>query len=64
MELHLEILPVSVPTAKAGWHLAYGYSERPFVLWAREGQTQWRMGPRLIPITHYAGPIVPERSAK
>lgn len=53
----LELKPVSVPAAEAGWHVCYGYGMKPLVLYASKGQTAWREGARRIPITHYAGPL-------
>lgn len=55
--IELELKAVSVPAAAAGWHLCYGYGIKPLVLYASKGQTTWREGARLIPITHYAGPL-------
>ncbi|MGH8052514.1 MAG: hypothetical protein ACREP4_01090 [Stenotrophomonas sp.] len=47
-----------MPTAAAGWHLTYGYGMKPLILYASKGQTVWRDGARVIPITHYAGPLL------
>lgn len=55
--IELETKPVAVPTGAAGWYLCYGYGMKPLVLYASKGQTVWREGARLIPITHYAGPL-------
>ncbi|PKH70290.1 hypothetical protein CXF96_05455 [Stenotrophomonas sp. Betaine-02u-21] len=53
----LEVRPVSVPVAEAGWYLAYGYGIKPLVLYAARGTTVWRVGMRQVPITQYAGPV-------
>ncbi|MNV41366.1 hypothetical protein D3C71_1330000 [compost metagenome] len=54
----LQVTEASVPTAAAGWHLTYGYGMKPLILYASKGQTVWRDGARVIPITHYAGPLL------
>jgi len=55
--IELQIQPVSVPTERSGWYLGFGYSNKPMVLYATAGQTVWREACRVIPITHYAGPL-------
>ena len=55
--IEVDITPVSVPVALAGWYLGFGYGVKPLVLYASKGQTVWRDGVRQVPITSYAGPI-------
>lgn len=55
--IDLQVQPVAVPVEQAGWYLGFGYSARPMVLWASAGQTVWREACRMVPITHYAGPL-------
>lgn len=55
--IDLQVQPVRVPVDKAGWYLGFGYANRPIVLYASAGQTVWREACRLVPITHYAGPL-------
>lgn len=56
-------VPATIPPKTDGYYLCYGYGCRPVVLWANKGQMQWRDCARIIPITHYAGPL-PERIAE
>lgn len=55
--IDVEVTPVAVPVALAGWYLGFGYGVKPLVLYASKGQTVWRDGVRQVPITSYAGPI-------
>lgn len=55
--IDLQIHPAAVPVTASGWYLAYGYGTSPLILWASAGQTAWRQVARIVPITHYAGPL-------
>ncbi|MBD9368843.1 hypothetical protein IB242_09135 [Xanthomonas sp. XNM01] len=55
--IDLQVQPASEPTPAAGWYLCFGYSTKPMVLYAQAGQTVWREILRIVPITHYAGPL-------
>ncbi len=59
----LTIHPAKEPTKEAGWHLTWDFTARPRVLWANEGQTEWRDFMTKTSIDYWAGPI-PERTKK
>jgi hypothetical protein len=55
--ISLQMQPVAVPAAHAGWFLGFGYSQKPMVLYATRGQMVRRGGAHRVAITHYAGPL-------
>lgn len=59
----LQLRDAAEPVAEAGWYVYHGYGEKPLVIYATRGQTQWRLGMRLVPITHYAGPLTKKEAA-
>jgi len=61
--LVLQLRDAAEPVSEAGWYVCYGYGEKPLVIYATRGQTQWRLGMRLVPITHYAGPLTKKEAA-
>lgn len=61
--LVLQLRDVSEPVSESGWYACYGYGEKPLVIYATRGQTEWRLGMRLVPITHYAGPLTKKEAA-
>ena len=55
--LELQLRDVAEPVAEPGWYACFGYGEKPLVIYATRGQTEWRVGMRQVPITYYAGPL-------